>query len=196
MHIAFQTLRSSALLGLAFILPLMIMQLVNRRHNNEDFPGMLFFGLWLGPFAIGLFLLPIARARRMVERGGSNLDSAKGATLFTKPLSAAVISMALLLFPLVRVLPGVLGWELPEWLLNGAESLPGQILSFCLGLFPIAAGVLAGGPIVNTLRAGGSLFAHPLHLVIVIALSFLFATGLVFLVMDQWPCFMGVPNCD
>lgn len=29
-----------------------------------------------------------------------------------------------------------------------------------------------------------------------VALSSLFAVGLVFLIVDQWPCFMGVPNCD
>ena len=74
--------------------------------------------------------------------------------------------------------------------------LPGQILSFSLILFPIAAGIIAGGPIVRTLLAGGRLFAHPFHLIIVVVISFLFAAGLVGLIVDQWPCFMGVPNCD
>jgi hypothetical protein len=40
------------------------------------------------------------------------------------------------------------------------------------------------------------LFAHPLHLVIVLVLSSLNAVGFVFMVVDQWPCFLGVPNCD
>jgi hypothetical protein len=58
------------------------------------------------------------------------------------------------------------------------------------------AGIIAGVPIVNTLRAGGSLFAHPIHLIIVVVISFLFAAGIVSLIADQWPCFMGVQFCD
>jgi len=69
-------------------------------------------------------------------------------------------------------------------------------MSLGLILFPIAAGIIAGGPIVSTLRAGGSLFAHPLHLIIVVVISFLFAAGAISLIVDQWPCFMGVLNCD
>jgi hypothetical protein len=63
-------------------------------------------------------------------------------------------------------------------------------------LLPIAAGIIASRPIVNTLRTGGSLFAHPIHLLIVVAISILFAVGIISLIVDQWPCFIGVPNCD
>lgn len=44
--------------------------------------------------------------------------------------------------------------------------------------------------------AGGSLFTHPLKLVIVGFLLFTFAAGWTSLVIDQWPCFIGVPVCD
>lgn len=88
LRVTFKTLVSSALLGILLVLPLMLMQLVNRRDFHEEFPFVLLAGLWLG------------------------------------------------------------------------------------------------------------LFAHPLHLIIVVALSSLFAVGLVFLIADQWPCFIGVPNCD
>jgi hypothetical protein len=71
-----------------------------------------------------------------------------------------------------------------------------MILSVILVAFPIAAGGVAGRPIVNTIQAGGSLFAHPIHLIIVVVLSFSFASGVVSLIIDQWPCFIGVPVCD
>ncbi len=37
---------SSALVSLLLILPIMVMEVVNRRNLNEDFPVMLFFVLW------------------------------------------------------------------------------------------------------------------------------------------------------
>ena len=73
---------------------------------------------------------------------------------------------------------------------------PGQF--FTLGLFaiPVAAGIIAAGPIVSTLRAGGSLFAHPLNLIIVAFILSTLVIGFATLLIDQWPCFTGVPNCD
>jgi len=56
---------SSALISFLLILPFMIMEIVNRRIFNEDFPFMLFFVLWLNLFAISFILLPIVRGRRM-----------------------------------------------------------------------------------------------------------------------------------
>jgi hypothetical protein len=87
-----------------------------------------------------------------------------------------------------------------DHLFNGPNPevtyLPGMFLSLGLILFPIAAGIIAGRPIVNALRAGGSLFAHPVNLMIVVLISFTFAYGFTTLLIDQWPCFIGVPNCD
>ena len=63
----------------------------------------------------------------------------------------------------------------------------------------IAGGALrgiAGRPIVNTVRTEGSLFAYPLHLLLVVIISLTFAAGFVSFVIDQWPCFIGVPLCD
>ena len=103
-----KTLLSSALLSALLVLPFIVLQLVNRREFNEDFPFMLFFVMWLNWFALSAILAPVVR----------------------------------------------------------------------------------------TLREGGSLFAHPIHFAIVALLSLLFAVGTFNLVVDQWPCFMGVQNCD
>ena len=111
-----------------------------------------------------------------------------------------MISAALFLAPGILPLLDSVGWLSTDRLFNGPNPevayLPGMFISLGLILFPIAAGIVAGRPIVSTLRAGGRLFAHPLHLIIIVVISFLFAAGVVSLIVDQWPCFVGVPNCD
>ena len=200
MQTILKPLGSSALIGFLLILPFMIMEVVNRRNFNEDFPFTLFFVLWFNLFAISLILLPIVRGRRTANHDIANPVPAQGNTLLTNPKSAVIISVVVFLTPGILPLLESVGWLSLDRLFNGPNPevayLPGQILNFLLISFPIAAGIIAGGPIVRTLRAGGSLFAHPINLIIVVIISFLFAAGVVSLIMDQWPCFVGVPNCD
>ena len=200
MRLILTNLSSSALISLLLILPFMIMEVVNRRNFNEDFPIFLFFVMWLNLFAISLILLPIARSRRAGNHDMANPVPAQGNTLLTNPRSAALISFALILFPGILPLLESVGWLSLDRLFNGPNPevtyLPGMFMSLGLLLFPVAAGIVAGRPIVNTLRAGGSLFAHPIHLIIVVFILSTFAIGLANLIIDQWPCFIGVPNCD
>jgi hypothetical protein len=200
MQTILKPLGSSALISLLLILPFMIMEVVNRRNFHEDYPFMLFFVLWLNLFAISLILLPIVRGRQTGNLDMANPVPTQGNTLLTNPRSALMISVVLFLFPVILSLLDSLGWLSLDRLFNGpnpeAAYLPGQIISLSLILFPVGAGIIAGRPIVRTLRTGGSLFAHPLHLIIVGVIAFLFAAGLVGLIVDQWPCFIGVPNCD
>jgi hypothetical protein len=195
-----KTIGSSALISVLLILPFMIMEVVNRRNFNEDFPIFLFFILWLNLFAVSLILLPILRARWTGNHDMANSALTQRDTLLTNPRSAAMISLALILSPGILPLLDSIGWLSLNRLFNGPNPdvayLPGLFMSIGLILFPIAAGIIAGGPIVRTLRTGGSLFAHPLHLIIVVVISFLFAAGVISLMVDQWPCFIGVPNCD
>lgn len=195
-----KTIGSPALMSLLLVLPLMILEAVNRRDLNEEFPFMLFLVLWLNLFAISLILLPIWRCRRTGNRETINPVLTQRNTLLTQPRSALVISIILILVPVILLWLNSLGWLSMDRLFNGPNPemayLPGQVISLLLISVPIAAGIIAGQPIVNTLRAGGSLFAHPLNLIIVAIISFFFAAGLVGLIVDQWPCFMGVPNCD
>lgn len=200
MQTILKTLGSSALISFLLILPFMIMEVVNRRNFNEDFPIMLFFVMWLNLFAISLILLPIVLGRRTANHDMANPAPTQGNTLLTNPKSAAMISVVLFLAPGILPLLNSVGWLSLDRLFNGPNPevayLPGQVMSLGLILFPVVAGIIAGRPIVSTLRAGGNLFAHPLHLIIVVVISFLFAAGVVSLIVDQWPCFIGVPNCD
>jgi hypothetical protein len=200
MQTMLKTLGSSALTSFLLILPFMIMEIVNRRNFHEDFPVMLFFVMWLNLFAVSLILLPIVLGWQTGNRDRANLVPTQGNTLLTNPRWAAIISVVVFLSPGILPLLDSVGWLSTDRLFNGPNPavayLPGMFLSLGLILFPIAAGMIAGRPIVHTLRAGGSLFAHPINLIFVVVISFLFAAGLVSLIMDQWPCFMGVPNCD
>jgi hypothetical protein len=193
-------LGSSVLVSFLLVLPLTIMEVVNRRHLNEDFPFMLFFVLWLNLFAMSSILLPIVRGRRRNHHNMANPVHAQGSTLLINPKSAVMISVALVLAPGIFPLLDSIGWLSLDRLFNGPNPevayLPGQVIALGLILFPIAAGIIASGTIVRTLRAGGSLFAHPIHLIIVVLISFFFATSVVSLIVDQWPCFIGVPICD
>jgi hypothetical protein len=200
MQTVMKTHGPSVFLSFLLILPFLIMQVVNRRTLQEEFPVMLFFGMWLTLFAICLILLPIVRVRWAGNPELASSMPAQRNRLFTSPKSVALISMVLLLSPVILFGLNALGWTPLNRLLNGPNPevpyLPGQIIGLSLIVLPIAAGIVAGGPIVRTLRGGGSLFAHPLHLLIVVLIASFLAFGLVTLIIDQWPCFMGVPNCD
>jgi hypothetical protein len=198
-------LGSSVLISLLLILPFMIMEVVNRRHLNEEFPSALFFAMWLNLFAISLILLPIVRGRRTGDQDMANPVPAQGNTFLTNPRSAAMISVAIVLSLVIVSLLDSLGWGALERLLNGPNPeqlyvfrirVPSQFIALVLLSLPVAAGIIAGRPIVSTLRAGGSLFAHPLNLIIVVFISSTFTIGFASFIMDQWPCFIGVPNCD
>jgi hypothetical protein len=195
-----KTLGSSVLISFLIILPFMIMEFVNRRDFNEEFPLMLFFVLWLNLFTISLILQPIVRGWLKRNHDMVNPVLPQRNTLLTNPTSAAIISVILILFPFLLSGLNSLGWISLDRLFNGPDPavvyLPGQIIALALFSIPIAAGLIAGGPIVKTLRAGGSLFAYPIHLILVLLILSPLAIGLVSLFMDQWPCFIGVPNCD
>jgi hypothetical protein len=205
MQTTLKNLGLSALFSFLLTLPIIIMELVNRRNFNEDFPFMLFFGLWLSLFAISFILLPIVRARRTGKHDMANPVPTQGNTQLTNPKPALMISVVIILSVVILSLLVSLGWEPLERLLNDPNSeqlsvfgvrVASQLIALVLFSLPIAAGIIASRPIVNTLRAGGSLFAHPINLIIVVVISFLFAAGIISLIVDQWPCFMGVPNCD
>jgi hypothetical protein len=178
----------------------MVMEVVNRRNFNEDFPVFLFFIMWFNLFAISLILLPIVQGRRAGDSDLANTVTAQGNTLLTNPRSAAAISVLLLLSTVIVGLLGTLGWAPLDRLINGPDPeqayLPGLFISIGILSVPVAAGIIAGVPVARTLRAGGSLFAHPVNLVVIVLILSPIAVGLFSLIVDQWPCFIGVPVCD
>jgi len=51
-------------------------------------------------------------------------------------------------------------------------------------------------PVVRNLRAGNGLTANPINLFIAAALFIFIAILTISFVIDQYPCWIGVPNCD
>jgi hypothetical protein len=152
-----------------------------------------------------LFLLILMPIVRSLWRAGNNIMAdpvpTQGSTLLTNPRSAAIVSFILVLPLAIIPLLESLNMNGPlERLLNGPNPeqlyIPGQLLALVVLSLPIAAGFIARGPVVNTLRAGGSLFAHPVNLIIVVVILASLAWSWGSWTIDQWPCFMGVPNCD
>ena len=198
-------LGASALISFLIVLPFMVMEFVNRQSfftsGKESFPIGLFVMLWVLSMLFFLIPMPIVRNLR---RAGNNIMPepvpTQGNTLLTKPKSATMISIALILsFAIVAVLD-YLRWVPLDRLFNGPNPeqpyLPGLLIALAFLSIPVAAGFIACGPIVNTLRAGGSLFAHPINLIIVIVILASLAWSWGSWTIDQWPCFLGVPNCD
>jgi hypothetical protein len=56
--------------------------------------------------------------------------------------------------------------------------------------------ILTVMPIVRNLRAGNSLITQPVSLLIRIVILVFVAWMWTSLLIDQMPCFLGVPNCD
>lgn len=59
-----------------------------------------------------------------------------------------------------------------------------------------AAFVLILMPVVRSVRAGNNILARPVVLLIQLVLLALIAFAWTGILIDQLPCFLGVPNCD
>jgi hypothetical protein len=71
MKTVYFNLRSSALIGLLFVLPFIVLELVNRQRFHEPFPVVLFGFMLLLAACFVIILLPIVRA----VTAGTNLTA-------------------------------------------------------------------------------------------------------------------------
>ena len=63
-------------------------------------------------------------------------------------------------------------------------------------LLSVVAFVLNLAPIVRDARAGCPFMTHPVNLALAIVILFFIGAFVVSFVVDQYPCWIGVPNCD
>ncbi|MGH9753713.1 MAG: hypothetical protein ACREA2_13110 [Blastocatellia bacterium] len=76
------------------------------------------------------------------------------------------------------------------------QNAPGLIALFgVMWLLPMAFIVILA-PIVRTVRAGNGILANPITLLFRVAFLSVIAWMWGSLLIDQLPCFLGVPNCD
>ena len=194
----------SAIGGLIFILPFILLNMSvvvakGLQYDMRDaFDSFVLFGiLWLGVTLILVILLPVFRSahghagnHRQPEEG---LLSSPGSSLIVSLLLATpfLILFSLLLAgiepPFTRVLPEV-NPDTPDIL--------GTAIVMSTVVMAATAGVTARIPVVRTLRSGGSLFAHPFNLVFASTVVCFLCLFVGAITIDQFPCWIGVPNCD
>lgn len=159
-------------------------------------PGAGFLGFALGTF--GDTGLGIAAEYLRLIRGGTMKKIMAG------PRAAAAVG-GLLCLPFIAVVALLMlniepnFGPLEPWLASPDPDQPdvgGSLVVLCLFLLlPLALAVVQR-PIRQTLRAGGSVFAHPLNLALAAGILLVVAAVLIAIVVDQYPCWVGVPNCD
>jgi hypothetical protein len=130
------------------------------------------------------FALGCARAALLAPRQGGLLQTIMN-NITKSVVAAALISLILVApFAFLELRYGSHNYSNFPVALFGALWLLGTIF-----LITIA-------PIVRTVRAGGSLLAHPVTLWLRLVLLAFVAWMWVGITIDQLPCFLGVPNCD
>ena len=84
-------------------------------------------------------------------------------------------------------------------LLDAPDNQPDVLGSlFVLGLallLPLAL-VIVLAPVVRSVRAGNKLAAHPSNSLLAAVILFLMSVIVGGIIIDQYPCWVGVPNCD
>ena len=109
-----------------------------------------------------------------------------------KSITTDLRSAALISF--ILVLPFALLESLNQTITK--QNAPGLVVLFgLLWLLPMAFIVILV-PIVRTVRAGNSIMANPINLLFRAAFLALIAMTWGGILIDQIPCFIGVPNCD
>lgn len=114
--------------------------------------------------------------------------------------SAGLTSLLLALpFPTL-ILLFMLGFEprlgtLPE-LLGTSESRLGSLIGLGAFLLLVVAFILSLASIRRDARAGRGIAASPLNLFLAATTLILIVAFVGAIVVDQYPCWIGVPNCD
>jgi hypothetical protein len=105
----------------------------------------------------------------------------------TNPKSAAIISLFL-----------VLPFAILDFLFNPLRRqnlLDPVVLFGLLWLLPMVF-IVIFAPIVQSVRAGNNILTNPVKLLCRVASLVLIAWMWGVAIIDQLPCFIGVPNCD
>lgn len=76
------------------------------------------------------------------------------------------------------------------------QNAPGLIVLFSLLWLSPMAFVLTLVPLVRAVRTGSSIMASPINFLLRVAFLAFIAMMWGGLIIDQLPCFLGIPNCD
>jgi hypothetical protein len=123
--------------------------------------------------------------------------------LMTNPRSAAIVGLLLclpmaMLFSLL-VLDIEPSFGPLEPLFRPPADQPAVLstaLAFGAFVLLVVAFFITIAPIRESIRAGRGLLAHPVNLVLAMVIMAAIAWILGSFIADQYPCWVGVPNCD
>ena len=120
--------------------------------------------------------------------------------IITNPNYAAIFSFLLALPFMTLFLLLLLGIEPNLGPLDPAfKSINGHLGSFIvLGLlfFMLVGGLVSAIPIVQGIKTGNGITAYPINLLLAIVIILFIVAFIGAIVIDQYPCWIGVPNCD
>ena len=75
-------------------------------------------------------------------------------------------------------------------------NIVGTAIVLSAWLLSVAALVVTLTPIVRDTRAGRPVTTHPVNLALAVVILMFVGAFVVSIVVDQYPCWTGVPNCD
>jgi hypothetical protein len=121
-------------------------------------------------------------------------------TIHANPGSAAIGSFLLALPSVILTLLVMLGIEPSlgplDPLLTEDGSHLGSIIAFGTALLLLVAFIVGIASIVRSVRAGNGITSKPANLLLAVATLFFILLIVGGIVVDQYPCWIGVPNCD
>lgn len=200
-------LGSAAGISFLMLLPFLLMELVNRqnfRASGEEFPIPLFIFLFIWGMVFIFILTPFVQSLRAWRDDRASPEPEVGSILtkiLANPRSAEIIVFVLALPFLAISTLRIFNIEPPfAQALNQPDpdkpNFYNTIIPLGAFLLAIAASLIARASIVRTLQGRGRLLAHPISLILVLVMLFILAWSWGSFVIDQWPCFVGVPGCD
>jgi hypothetical protein len=120
--------------------------------------------------------------------------------IIANPNYAAMVSFLLALPFMTLFLSFMLGLEPSLGPLDPTfKSINGHLGSFIvLGLLflMLVGGLVSAIPVVQGIKTGNGITAFPLNLLLSIVIFLFIAAFIGAIIADQYPCWVGVPNCD
>jgi hypothetical protein len=116
------------------------------------------------------------------------------------PKYAAITSFLLALPFITLILLFILGIEpnlgpLDPYL-DPENSHLGSFIVFGMLLLSLVGYTISVIPVVQSVKTGSSVTAHPINLLLASIILFFILTFVGLIFVDQYPCWIGVPNCD
>jgi len=159
------------------------------------------------PFTRWQFALGCARVALFPPRRGGSIQTFRSHTMKNitdNPRAAALIGF-LLPLPLTLLL-SILWFEiepfqgfLKHWFTEAdgvrMNAIAHIVMIGSVLLLPVAL-IVNLAPIVRNVRAGNSVMTNPINLLLAVVLFAFISTIVSVFIIDQYPCWIGVPNCD